>query len=194
PFVAILCGAGVFWSAQAVVAWMQEQGVKVPPGLASGAVAVVLGLCVLGPAAYATSYDHPIGTGYYNELIGSYRGAADKRMVRKFWGHAGRHALPYVNENAPENTRIWIHKTLNASWRMYLREDIARKDLRAVGMEGSDYALYYQQKAFVFLLLPLWETYGTMTPSHVVSRDGVPYLSVYVRPKEDELKFPDVKH
>lgn len=194
PFLALLAGAGVYWSARALMEWLEEQDFKLPPRITAVLVSIVLSLSVLGPAAYATWYDHPIGTGYYNELIGSYRGAADRRMVRKFWGHAGRHALPYVNEHAPENTRIWIHKTLNTAWAMYRTEGIARQDLRASGMEGSDYGLYYQQKAFVFLLLPLWENYGTMAPAHVVSRDGVPYLSVYVRPKKEELKFPDVRH
>jgi hypothetical protein len=176
------------------MAWLESRRGEAAPKFLGVAVAGVIGLSVVTPAMVATAYDHPVGTGYYNELIGSYRGAADRRMVRKFWGHAGRHALPYVNEHAPENTRIWIHKTLNVAWRMYLREGIARSDLRASAMESSDYALYYQQKAFVFLLLPLWEHYGTMAPSHVVSRDGVPYLSVYVRPKKEELKHPDVWH
>ena len=56
---------------------------------------------------------------------------------------------------------------------------LVRDDLRASSLRSSDFALYHQQKAFVYLLTDVWERYRTKTPVHVVDVDGVPLLSVY---------------
>lgn len=191
PFLAIVAGIGVV----AVVRSLRpivEREFGDRSHLILSVMPALLAISILLPPACATSYNHPHGTSYYNELMGSYRGAADREMFRKFWGHDSRHALDWLNENAPENSRVWTHNMIRRAWQTYQEEELARPDFRATSMGGSDYALYHQQKAFVFLLLPLWEEYGTMAPSHVVEIDGVPLLSVYVRQDRNELKFPDV--
>ncbi len=191
PFAALLAGWGVVYVGRAlrpaVVAYLSEKA-----WLINAFLPTLLAGAVLVPAVFATSHNHPQGTAYYNEFIGSYRGAADREMFRQFWGYASRDALPWVNEKAPENSRIWVHNTIRMSWRAYIDEEIARPDLRSSSMRGSDYALYHQQKAFVYQLLPLWEEYGTMAPAHVIAIDDVPLLSVYVRQDPAELKYPDV--
>ncbi len=191
PFLALFAGFAVAAAAGAIAPVI----VQLLPRwhrLAIAALPLVLTLAVAVPAGVATHQNHPFGTAYYNELIGSYRGAADHRMVRKFWGHSSRQALPFLNEDAPEGASVWIHKILRTAWQVYQEEELARPDLRATSQRASDYALYHQQKAFVFVLLPLWEEYGTMAPVHVVEIQGVPLVSVYRRPAPGELKYPDV--
>lgn len=147
-------------------------------------VAGVLIAAVLGPAAYATWYNHPFGTSYYNELIGSYRGAADQEMMRQYWGYASRQTLPWVNEHAPKNARVWTHNTTRWAFDMYQKEGWAREDLRTWGIPGSQIAIFHHQRAFQGDRMKLWKEYGTFAPSHVLSIDGVPLISIYERPTE----------
>ncbi|RAL22897.1 hypothetical protein DL240_08365 [Lujinxingia litoralis] len=191
PFLAIVAGIGVAWLAREAARALPTPGQTKPFIYAT--LAGLLFLTTLAPAALATRNNHPFGTSYYNELIGGHPGAADRRMFRQFWGYASRDALPWLNEHANPNDRIWIHNTVNTAWNTYQREGLARQDLRATRMNASDKALYFQQKAFNYLQLELWEEYGTMAPSHVVELQGVPLLSVYERSEPEQLKFPQVR-
>lgn len=155
-------------------------------------LAAALVLAVLGPAAYATWYSHPFGTSYYNELIGSYRGAADQQMMRQFWGYASRQTLPWINEHAPKNARVWTHNTTRWAFDMYQKEGWAREDLRAWGIPGSQIGIFHHQRAFQGERMKLWKEYGTFAPSHVLSIDGVPLISVYERPSQ--LKSRQASH
>jgi hypothetical protein len=181
PFLAILAGVGVSWAYERVAALRDEPAVR-------GAAAAIVAIAVLGPATYGTLENHPFGTSYYNEIIGSYRGAADARMFRQFWGYTSRQALPWLNENAGKGARVDIHNTTTYAWGMYRREELRRGDLRAAPQMGSNYLLHHHQKAFVFRLIDTWEHYGTRAPVHVVDIDGVPLLSVYERPGTRRLK------
>ncbi len=191
PFVAILAGLGVVAVMRGLRPWVEKR-LGSSTNFAMPIVAGVLTACVVVPAARTTADNHPQGTAYYNELIGSYQGAADGEMVRQFWGHSSGEALPWLNEHASEDGRVWIHKILGHAWDVYLEEERARPDLRASSQRASNYALYHQQAEFSYLLLPLWEDYGTMAPAHVVDIAGVPLVSVYVRPDSGKLKYPDV--
>jgi len=176
PFLAIVAGGGVVHAARAV--WDDRH---LSHAAARAAVTALLALAVLGPAAYATAESHPFGTSYYNELIGSYRGAADARMFRQFWGYAGRYGLDWLDANAPKRARVYTHNTTGYAWSMYRRDGLVRKDLRPSSIGGSDYALFHYQKAFVYKLIDIWQSYGTMTPARVVTIDGVPVLAIYER-------------
>ncbi|AWV91217.1 ArnT family glycosyltransferase [Bradymonas sediminis] len=195
-FLSILVGAGVSMAVEMALRALNERGETPdadadtpPPRPATRALlAVVLSLAVLGPAAYATWYNHPFGTSYYNELIGSYRGAADAGMMRQYWGYASRQSLPWVNEHAPKNGRVWTHNTTSWAWNMYKKDGIARKDLRPTSINASQIGIYHHQRAFTWEREKLWTAYGTRTPSHVVDIDGVPLVTVYERPKKKASK------
>jgi 4-amino-4-deoxy-L-arabinose transferase-like glycosyltransferase len=182
PFLAMLAGAGVALTCTKTAEALAEFKNPANATIAKGTICALLSLAVIGPAAYATWYNHPFGTSYYNELIGSYRGAADAQMMRQFWGYAGRQGMPWVNENAPKGARVHTHNTTGYAWAVYRRDDMARKDLRTSGRRASDYSLHHHQQAFAWGLTHLWDYYGTRAPAHVVSIDGVPVLSVYERP------------
>lgn len=171
PFIAILAAGGVSWAVARAVGAERFT-----------AAVAVLGSLVLAPALYATHHIHPFGTSYYNEFVGGVRGAADREMMRQFWGYASRQSLPWLNEHAPKKARVWTHNTTGYAWNMYRREDQVRGDIRPSSLSGSQLSLYHHQKAFVFKLVNIFDDYETRTPVHVVDIEGVPVLSVYARP------------
>lgn len=181
PFLSIVAGGGVVACAGAAATAVVRRWDVAALG-AGVLTTTIVGAAVALPAFTMSVENHPLGTTYYNELIGSYRGAADARMMRKFWGYSSRYALDWLNENAPKGARVWTHNTTTWAWQAYQRDGLVRSDLRPAPTTSSDYALYHHQKAFVYMLTELWDSYGTKTPSHVVDVDGVPVLSVYVRP------------
>lgn len=146
-----------------------------------GLCLLLLGVLVCLPAISETVHNHPFGTSYHNELVGSYRGGADRDSMRQFWGHASRQGLVWLNTHAPKNARVWTHNTTVWAWNDYKKDGLVRKDLRAVGLGSSQFALYHHQRSFLYNLVDLWQEYGTKTPVHVVSVDGVPLLSIYRR-------------
>jgi len=172
PFLAIMSGVGVAYAAALL---SKGRDTWRPRAM------VVLGALVVSSAMLQTAHIQPFGTSYYNEAIGSVRGAADAGMMRQFWGYSSRQALPWINENAPQRATVFIHNTTSFAWGTYRREKLVRQDLRATSMEGSQFALFEHQKAFQFNLIDLWDIYETRTPVHVIDVDGVPILSVFKR-------------
>ncbi|MFB6265350.1 MAG: hypothetical protein ABEL76_17255, partial [Bradymonadaceae bacterium] len=186
PFLAIFAGGGVGCAAGTVAEAIDERVGSVPR---PAGLALAGGLClttVLGPSAYATAHIHPFETGYYNSLIGSVRGAADAGMLRQFWGYASRQGLPWLNEHAPKGAQVWTGNTTGYAWWFYQDAGWARGDLRRGSRAGSDFGLFHHQKSFAADRVELWSEYGTYTPEHVVSVEGVPMLSIYARPGTDE--------
>ena len=180
PFVAIVASMGAVaagkWAAAALEA-PTEARARVVQNIALGTAA----LSLLMPAALDLEHNHPYGTSYYNEVIGSHRGAADRRMMRQFWGYAVRGSAEWLNENAPKNAKVWTGNATGWAWREYQREGILREDLRATHMGSSDYAIFFHQKSFAHLEVELWRTYKTRAPVHVLELDGVPLVSIYRR-------------
>jgi 4-amino-4-deoxy-L-arabinose transferase-like glycosyltransferase len=181
PFLAIFAGGGALLASRAVRDWWNTHRERAVPTSLRVTVAALLGASILAPAVYGTAHVHPFGTSYYNELIGSVRGAADNRMFRQFWGYASREGFPWLNEHAEQNAEVWTHNTTGYAWWHYQEEGDVRSDLRRTGMKQSQYALYHHQKAFVYQRTKLWQRYDTFTPEHVVSLEGVPMLSIYAR-------------
>lgn len=199
-FLAVFVGAGVSMAIEMAADALtgrkktDDSSETHPPNQASERpvarmlIALGVSLAVLGPAAYATWYNHPFGTSYYNELIGSYRGAADAGMMRQFWGYTSRQSLGWVNEHAPKNGRIWTHNTTRWGWNMYEKDGLARKDLRPTSIKSSQLGIFHHQRAFTWERQKLWTDYGTRTPAYVVDIDGVPLISVYERPRKVRAK------
>jgi len=183
PFLALFAGAGAALAWRLSFRLLPDDGPSWRARLSSRAAGVVLAAAVLLPAAYGTVRLHPFTLGYYNEFIGSVRGAADHRMFRQFWGYASRQALPWLAEHADSRANVWSHNTTGDAWWRYRDENLVRDDLNPSGMRSSDYALYHHQKAFVKKQARLWREYETFAPAHVLSHEGVPLVSLYRRPR-----------
>lgn len=183
PFLSIVAAGGIVFSGRALGLSLLNRLPGSSFALRAAAIAA-LSAAVAVPAIMAVAENHPNGTAYYNELIGSYRGAADARMQRQFWGYAAYDSFDWLNAEAPQGARVWTHNTTGYAWREYRASDMVRADLRPSGARGSQIGLYHHQKAFIYMLIPLWDTYGTRAPVHVDGIDGVPVLSVYAREPE----------
>jgi 4-amino-4-deoxy-L-arabinose transferase-like glycosyltransferase len=178
PFMAIIAGFGVQYVSRVIADWLSIRRAA----FVGSAMAM---LAALGPAVYATAHNHPFGTSYYSEVIGGQRGAADAGMMRQYWGYTSKQALPWLNQQVEEETKIWTHNTTGYAWDAYEANELVTKDFYPVGIEQSDYGLYHHQRAFNKELTDLWREYNTFTPSYVVHQDGVPLLSLYRRHSGD---------
>ncbi len=186
PFLAMLAGFGVVWAGRRVVAGWASAPARV-------ALHATLAAALIAPAGVELANNHPFGISYYNELIGSHRGAAEARAMRQFWGYTSRQAIPWLERDAPRNSRVWTHNTTGWAWNDYLKDGVrTREDLRSSSLARSDYALFHHQKAFHHKLAELYRSYGRVAPVHVVDVDGVPVLTVYRRPERPK-KAPRVK-
>lgn len=189
PFLACFAGIGFSWALSrllVLLATLRERGVLTWLRRPVARAGVMLGLTpvVLWPAVRDTAYVYPLGTSYYNELIGSYIGAADAGMQPQFWGQTARFGLDYLNEHAPPGALVHLHDTLLYSWDMYQEDGLARKDLRvAWDLHSAHYVLYHHERAFHPFLFEIWSTYGSASPVYVVNIDGVPMLSIYENPR-----------
>jgi len=151
------------------------------PRLAGALVAVA----VFAHPVTASVDAAPYGTGYYNTLVaGGIQGAADKQMMRMFWGHTTLQSFDWLNRFAPRNARVFFQNTTWDAYAMYQSEGLLRSDIRYVhGAHGAQIALIEPQKAFGELDLDVRKIFGVAGPYREVRYHGVPFLEIYVRPK-----------
>lgn len=183
PFLALFAGAGVLLAWRLLLGLRGARSGSSSVDLPASLAAVALSAAVLVPAGYSTAHVHPFGLSYYNEWIGSIRGAADHRMFRQFWGYSSRQALPWLNEHAKPDGRVSTMNMTGYAWWWYGDGNLVRDDLSATGRGASDYAIYHHQQAFSEEHGDLWQDYGTYAPAHVLSHEGVPLVSIYRRPR-----------
>lgn len=172
PFIALIAAYGLVRLAEAIA-------------LPRRLVPVLAALSLVHPLK--ASIDHVwLGTHYYNTLFaGGLQGAADKKLMRIFWGHEARYACDWLNAHAPLNARVYWQDATWGTYEMYQREGWLRHDIRYhPGPEGADFALNETLQA-------LWDTemrtrraFDAPGPDLVLAQDGVPYLNIYVRARD----------
>ncbi len=169
PFLALVAVYGLFSLARTIRL----------PTLASVALAVL----VIAHPAKASVENAWLGTNYYNSLFaGGLQGAADKRLMRIFWGHEARYACDWLNANAPRNARVFWQDATFGTYDMYQREGWLRQDIRYVNSpDSADIALNETLQALWEGDLRTRKAFDVPGPLWVLSRHGVPYLNVYVR-------------
>jgi len=170
PFLALIAGYGLF----RLLAF-----VRVPNHLAA-----VVALLLLAHPAKASIEDAWVGSSHYNSLFaGGLQGAADKRLMRAFWGHSTQEALAWLNANAPYGARVFWQDTTWGAVDAYQKDGHLRHDIKnAPGEYGADIALIDGNQAFWELDVSTRKAMGVAGPDWIVTGEGVPYLSVYVRP------------
>jgi hypothetical protein len=171
PFLCILAGRGLVFllsRAAAVVPLQRAYAVAVP---------LVLLTSVMGILRSA-----PHGQGYYNELAGGARGAADS-FQRHYWGSGSRPLFEVLNAQAPQNTRVFFNRTNHDSWRMYVRDGALRRDLGYAQSVGESQAAFaFHQWEHEHELYNTWNAYPLRRPvGGVYLEGGVPVTSLYVR-------------
>ena len=191
PTFCILGGIGVMAAAHRLVrnlvAWRW-----VPSGAASfvhAGAAASLGALVATAALTETAAAHPYALTHYTALAGGAPGGADLGMNRQFWGTSARGVLPFVNRFAPgpgePPVKVYTHDAQPA-WPLYRKAGLVAPGLVDSGREnvaGSQIALVIHEKHFARHDFMVWASYGTLQPAHVLTVNGVPVVSVYVRPE-----------
>lgn len=175
PFAAIFVGYAVMVLQRSA----REHGGKLASHAATGTL--LLSLCV--PAGVATYQAVNVGTSYFNELVGGYTGAADRRGMRQFWGYASRLLMDDMNELLPPHTTVHFHNTTYFAVDFYKREGLLREDIAGRWDLGyADCTVFHHQKSFADFEYEIWSTYQTQTPLAVATIHGVPLASLYCRP------------
>jgi 4-amino-4-deoxy-L-arabinose transferase-like glycosyltransferase len=127
---------------------------------------------------------HPWGLAAYVPVVGGAPGAASLGLNRSFWGYTTASVAPYLNENAPKGARVFIHDTAVQSWQMMAKDKMLRKDLQPwYSVHGSQWAVYHHEQHMSRVEFMAWVDYGTVTPAHIGSYDGVPIVWLYQRPE-----------
>ena len=150
---------------------------------------VVLGGATLAAAAVETVRAQPYALSHYNALAGGAPGGADLGMNRQFWGYAARGVLPYLDRLAPapgQRARAVYTHDASPAWSTYRSQGLVGPGFPDAGHERqgvarSAIALVIHERHFNRHIYIVWDEYGTVQPAHVLTFQGVPIVSVYVR-------------
>lgn len=180
PFLALAAGYAVDRLRPALIRELRFA----PHDWREPAVSAALVLVILAPAAVETIHSHPYGLSHYNALAGGPPGGADLGMNRQFWGYSVNTLLPWLNATLPPNAKLYPHDWNYDSWELYLRARQLRPDIIDTDVVGgSDAALVIHERHFNAVDFAIWEEYGHVQPERVLTLDGVPLVSVYLRQK-----------
>ncbi len=177
PFLGILAGAAVARGCEALVERLRVWR----PGLSLATVAAPVFALLLLPALVGLVRVFPYGTSVYSELAGGLPGAASLGMQRQYWSSNVTAVLPWINEHAPPNGRVFLHEVHGLSFRDYQRNGMLREDLRPAGPFDADIAAYQYHQEFREHEFNVWESFGTRTPATGLYLDETPQVVVYQR-------------
>lgn len=179
PFLGILAGAAVARGCAALVERLRARR----PGLPFAAVAAPVFSVLMLPALIGLVRVHPYGTSFYSELAGGLPGAASLGMQRQYWSNNVTGVLPWINANAKQGARLWLHEVNGLSFRDYQRNGMLRADLRPASSPfDADIAAYQYHQEFREHEFNVWQAFGTRTPVTGLYVDETPQVVVYQRP------------
>jgi 4-amino-4-deoxy-L-arabinose transferase-like glycosyltransferase len=178
PFLALFAGQGF----AALLGLLQAALPRSKAILRAGAP-WALGACTMIGPLVMTWHSHPWGLTAYTPLVGGAPGAATLGLNRTFWGYTTGSVVGFLNEKAPRGARVFVHDTAFDSFIMLQKDGRLRRDLRAWGVvAGSNVGLYHHEQHMSRVEHMIWVDYGTTTPAHIATFDGVPMVWVYLRP------------
>lgn len=173
PFAAMVAGRGVAIAAEAI---SERVGVRLRAWVGAAFVAVALA----GPLA-VTLHAHPFGIAPYVPAVGGMRGGARLGLNRQFWGYTTQNVAQELAK-LPPHARVFVHDTAWDAWTALVTERRVRPDLQAVfAPQDADAALVQHELHMNEVDHNVWVAMGTVSPSFVLTHDGVPYVSVYRR-------------
>ncbi|MDY7228650.1 ArnT family glycosyltransferase [Hyalangium rubrum] len=179
PFLGILAGVAVTRGCAAVVERLRVHR----PTLPFAAVAAPVFALLMAPALIGLVRSFPYGTAFYSELAGGIPGAASLGMQRQFWSSHVTGVLPWINEHAKPNSRVYLHEVTGHSFGHYQQNGMLRKDLRMVWSPAdADLVAYQYHQEFREHEMNIWQAFGTRTPVTGLYLDETPQIIVYQRP------------
>ena len=138
-------------------------------------VAVVV--TILAPGVLGTASSHPNGIGYYNALVGGFRGGAELGMQRGFWGGLVRPAFDAL----PARGRVFFNRLNYDSYRMYRREgQLPSMVSYASDAKAAAAAIVFEQPEHAETEADIWSNLGTR-PVAGTYADGVTLTQIYLR-------------
>lgn len=150
------------------------------PGRARAAQAVRAAAVALAlaPGALGAAASHPNGIGYYNALVGGYRGGAELGMQRGFWG--GLAFLTFdALQDLPRGSRVFFNRTNYDSYRMYRREGLLPEGVfYANEAKGAHAGIVFEQPEHAETEADIWSNLGTR-PVAGTYQDGVTLTQIY---------------
>jgi hypothetical protein len=177
PFLALFAGQGFAWLAR----WLPEGPERARHWRRAAPFA--LAVCTLLGPLVITWHSVPWGLSAYMPIVGGAPGAATLGLNRSFWGYTTGSVTGYLDESVGKGERVFIHDTALDSFRMLQHDGRLRADIRPWGVvAGSKFALYHHEQHMTRVEHMIWVDYGTTTPAHVATYDGVPMIWVYRRP------------
>jgi len=176
PFLALLAGREFDRAAAGL-----SSALALSPRRAIGA-SLALGAVALLPALTLTVHVHPYGTSAYGELAGGIPGAASLGLQRQYWSNNVTGVLPWIDANAQQGARLWLHEVNGLSFRDYQRNDMLRRDVTpAGGPEDADLAAVQYHQEFREQEVLVWQAFGTWVPATGLYLDETPQVVLYRR-------------
>jgi 4-amino-4-deoxy-L-arabinose transferase-like glycosyltransferase len=174
PFLAVLAGVSLERAGKGLSArWP-----KLKEDLAIGGLAA---LCSVS-AIIGTARVYPYGTSAYSELAGGLPGGAMLGMQRQFWANNVTGVLEWINNNAAQGARVYLHECHGGQVRDYQRNGMVRSDLVFVGDPNSaDIVAYQYHQEFREQEYNVWQALGTWKPVTGLYVDETPQIVVYAR-------------
>ncbi len=143
------------------------------------AVGVACATLIALPGWVGFARAHPNGIGYYNELAGGIRGAAELGMQRSFWGYVTFPIYPRLDELAPPG-RTFFNRTNYDSYRMYREDGLLPKGFTYRNeAQGARVGISFEQPEHGEAEADIWANQGTR-PVAGVYADEVTLGQVYV--------------
>ena len=196
PYFGLFAGYGFVAVCRGVLRVAQDRALQRGAELELGrrtALVSALGLACLAGPLVMTIQSHPWGLAAYTPLVGGAAGGASLGLNRSFWGYSTGAIQDQINAEAERGARVFIHDTAMQSWHMMATDKRVRKDLRPqLGVAGSDLAIYHHEQHMAQVEYMIWTDYGTTSPVHVGTYDGVPVVWLYERPEADSASGRDV--
>ena len=119
---------------------------------------------------------HPFQITYFNELVGGIKGAFGKYDL-DYWGGSQKQAVIWVNENAPQNSKVHIVMSADVAGR-YLRPDLLI-NLNKYNYDESDFVIFLNRQSFFYRFYYAYEYLLHHSPSFTVSVKNTPLVWVF---------------
>ena len=143
-----------------------------------------LAVVLLAPSALETVHSHPFGLSHYTYIAGGVPGAADLGMNRQFWGFTTGSVTGFLRQHLPEGGSVYVCDTTFQAMNMLVRDGDLPSNIRPTpDLAGADFVLVHHEHHFAEVEYQAWVAFGTRTPAHVLTYDGVPIVTIYENPR-----------